>query len=475
MSKTVYINKSVLKTSATLSAYGNSGKNTLKTNNSTGTNYVNRSMSCLAYPCTETTYTDKPIVFSNANTSRGTNITDIGIIMTVNQTYNGIDFKNSAFYKYRDKFALTFSFVGNYKTIYNSKVYTYTNTVAEVTIPATEFVIGEEAYQITSTDLFGKLVGEKHSSSIYGAPNNDIWYFLESISLDPDDVAILANETGGITTAQAAEIFVDLVHYFSDPKLRYTQSKPNVANTSAWQKEFSLPETSKAGSKLFLKEVNFDYPRQFPVYTIEPTDSEDEYRVMYQAPISSRSYSNVRSLNFSYYSPDSPARIISDFTDTLDSSSSEEFNTVYPYWVAGYREVFTVNTKLPYRDYVHQSFYNSCMFEFTLSNGTITSTSLWDFAKKGITLPAGITFVKLSGLYLPNIEGFVLNNYFLEDSSLVNNLEPRHFYSALSAFSKINLDLNIGYQSASAGIYIDTTKVRKLYIDEAEIESFIAD
>ena len=174
MSKTVYINKSVLKTSATLSAYGNSGKNTLKTNNSTGINYVNRSMSCLAYPCTETTYTDKPIVFSNASTSRGTNITDIGIIMTVNQTYNGIDFKNSAFYKYRDKFALTFSFVGNYKTIYNSKVYTYTNTVVEVTIPATEFVIGEEAYQITSANLFGKLAGEKHSSSIYGAPNNDI-------------------------------------------------------------------------------------------------------------------------------------------------------------------------------------------------------------------------------------------------------------------------------------------------------------
>ena len=73
------------------------------------------------------------------------------------------------------------------------------------------------------------------------------------------------------------------------------------------------------------------------------------------------------------------------------------------------------------------------------------------------------------------LEGFILNNYIVEDTSLVNNLEPRHFYEALSAFSKINLMIDIGYQSANTGIYIDTTKVRKLYIDETEVESFIAD
>ena len=64
---------------------------------------------------------------------------------------------------------------------------------------------------------------------------------------------------------------------------------------------------------------------------------------------------------------------------------------------------------------------------------------------------------------------------FVNNSQLVNNLEPQHFYSAISAFSRVNVDLNIGYQSASEGIFIDTTKIRKLYIDEAEVESFIAD
>jgi hypothetical protein len=36
------------------------------------------------------------------------------------------------------------------------------------------------------------------------------------------------------------------------------------------------------------------------------------------------------------------------------------------------------------------------------------------------------------------------------------------------------MSINIGYQSASEGIYIDTSKVRKLYIDEKEVESFLA-
>jgi hypothetical protein len=75
---------------------------------------------------------------------------------------------------------------------------------------------------------------------------------------------------------------------------------------------------------------------------------------------------------------------------------------------------------------------------------------------------------------LPNIEGFVLNYFFKNNSSLINNLEIQHFYDALSAFSKINMSINIGYQSASEGIYIDTSKVRKLYIDEKEVESFLA-
>ena len=478
MSKTVYINKSVLKTSAALSAFGNSGKNILNDAPTTGTNYINRSQSCLAFPCAETTYTDKPITFSNTNTTRGTNVTDIRILMTIKASYNGVNFTDSAFYRNRDRFSLVFYFISSYKTLYNGKAYTYSDSTSpkiQVTIPANLFTVGEKSYQVTSPALFGKLEGEKHSSKIYGAPNNDIWYILESLTLDPTTIAIESNEANAISAEESVNLFNDIHFYCSTPKLQYTQSKPNWSSTNMWQKEFNLPEKTSIGAKLFLKEINFNYPRQLPLYTLEPEGNEYEYRFMYQAPISSRAYSVERNLNFSYYTNTSPARVLSDFTDTLESSSSEEFNTVYPYWVAGYREVFTINTKLPYRDYVHKSFYDSCIFEFTLSNNSVMTISLWNLFKSGLTLPAGITSVKLSGLYLPNIEGFVLNNYFVEDSTLINNLEPRHFYSALSAFSKINLDLNIGYQSAKAGIYIDTLKVRKLYIDEAEVESFIAD
>jgi hypothetical protein len=136
--------------------------------------------------------------------------------------------------------------------------------------------------------------------------------------------------------------------------------------------------------------------------------------------------------------------------------------------------VFTDDTKYPYKYYVHQSFYDSCIFEFTLPDNRQLSISLYDLFKDGLTVPAGVTSLKLSAVLLPNIEGFVLNYFFKNNSSLINNLETQHFYDALSAFSKINLELNIGYQSASEGIYIDTSKVRKLYIDEKEIESFIA-
>jgi hypothetical protein len=89
-------------------------------------------------------------------------------------------------------------------------------------------------------------------------------------------------------------------------------------------------------------------------------------------------------------------------------------------------------------------------------------------------LPAGINSVRLSAVLLPTIEGIVVNYFFKNDTTLRNNLEPQHFYNALSAFSKIIMTINIGYQSASEGIYIDTSKVRKLYIDEVEVESFIA-
>jgi hypothetical protein len=79
----------------------------------------------------------------------------------------------------------------------------------------------------------------------------------------------------------------------------------------------------------------------------------------------------------------------------------------------------------------------------------------------------------LSAVLIPNIEGFVVNYFFKNNTALKNNLETQHFYTALSAFSKINMDINIGYQSASEGIYIDTSKVRNLYIDEKEVESFV--
>ena len=361
-------------------------------------------------------------------------------------------------------------------TYYNDTLYTYTDQLSpkiKVSIPANQFVVGEKAYPITSSSLFGSLAGEIHSSDISGAPYNDLWYVLESLALDPNTITIEAVSTGAINTTIAAAIFTELRTFFSKPKLQYTQSKPDWAGAGIWQKEINLPESTKTGSKLFLKDITFNYPRQFPIYTHEPKDGY-EYRFMFQAPISSRSYASERELNFSYYSFESPARVISDFTDSLESSSSADYSAVHVYWDAGYREVFTADTELPYKYYVHQSFYDSCIFEFTLPDKSVKSISLLDLFKTGLTLPAGITSIKLSAILLPNIESFVLNYFFKNNTTLINNLEPQHFYDALSAFSKINININIGYQSASEGIYIDTSKVRKLYIDEKEIESFIA-
>ena len=479
MPKEIYINKSVLNTTASISAFGNSGRNYL-TQGDQEADYNNYSESCLAYPCIETVYIDKPIAFSNAITNRGTNITDVSILMTTYTSANGIDFTNSTFYKNRDKFSLVFQFISNYKTYYkdnkDDNLYTYTDQASpkiKVAIPANQFEVGEKSYQITSSSLFGKLVGELHSSNISGAPNSDIWYILESLSLDPNTISIEAISSGAIDTTIASKIFVELRSFFSKPKLQYTQSKPDWAGSGAWQKAISLPETTKNGSKLFLKDITFNYPRQFPIYTREPKD-DYEYRFMFQAPIASRSYASERELNFSYYSYESPAKILSDFTDTLESSSSADYSAVYISWNAGYREVFTDDTKLPYKHYVHQSFYDSCIFEFTLPDKSIKSISLYDLFKKGLSLPAGINSITLSAVLLPNIEGFVLNYFFKNNTALINNLEPQHFYDALSAFSKIIMNINIGYQSATEGIYIDTSKIRKLYIDEKEVEYFVA-
>lgn len=478
MPKEIYINKSVLKSSIALSAFGNSGKNYFSEVDTENVSYTNSSMSCTAFPCVETIYTDKPITFSNADSVRGTNVTDVSILLTVKSSANGKLFTDSAFYKNRDKFSLLFSLVSSFKTSYNGTLYTYSDSNSpktNVTIPANILVTGTDiAYSINSTSIFGKLIGEMHSSNVYGAPNNDIWYILESLSLDPSRIAIEAKSAGTIDTALAAEILVDIRNYISSPKLQYTQSRPDWSGAGIWQKEFNLPETTQAGSKLFLKDMIFTYPKQLPVYTHKPA-SGYEYRFLYQAPISSRSVPATRELDFSYYSPNSPARVFSDFTDTLESSSGDDYTAVYVYWNNGFREVFTEDSGLPYRSYVHQAFYDSCILEFTFPDKTTKSISMWDFFKYGLSLPAGINAVKLSALMLPNIEGFVLNNYFINNSQLVNNLEPQHFYSAISAFSRVNVDLNIGYQSASEGIFIDTTKIRKLYIDEAEVESFIAD
>ena len=98
MPKEIYINKSVLNTTASISAFGNSGRNYL-TQSDQEADYNNYSESCLAYPCIETIYIDKPITFSNAITNRGTNIIDVSILMTTYASANGIDFTNSTFYK----------------------------------------------------------------------------------------------------------------------------------------------------------------------------------------------------------------------------------------------------------------------------------------------------------------------------------------------------------------------------------------
>ena len=104
MPKEIYINKSVLNTTASISAFGNSGRNYL-TQSDQEADYNNYSESCLTYPCIETVYIDKPITFSNAITNRGTNIIDVSILMTTYASANGIDFTNSTFYKNRDKFS----------------------------------------------------------------------------------------------------------------------------------------------------------------------------------------------------------------------------------------------------------------------------------------------------------------------------------------------------------------------------------
>jgi hypothetical protein len=478
MPKEVYINKSVLKSNIALSAFGNSGKNYSGAVQSGTVDYVNNSSSCLAFPCVETVYINKPITFSNADSVRGTNITDVSILLTTSTSVDGKLFTESTFYKNRDKFSLVFYFISSFKASYNNTLYTYSDSNSpkvQVTIPANTIITGTDVtYKINSTSLFGKLIGEMHSANIYNAPDKDIWYILESLSLNPNTISIEAKTEGALNTALAAEILADIKRYISAPKLQYTQSRPDWSGAGQWKKEFSLPESTKAGARLFLKDIVFTYPKQFPVYTHKPAEGY-EYRFLYQAPIASRSVPATRELDFSYYSPASPARILSDFTDTLDSSSDDDFSAVYVYWSAGYREVLTADSKLSYRDYVHQAFYDSCIFEFTLSDNSVKTISLLELFKYGLELPAGITSVKLSALLLPNTEGFVLNNYFVNNSQLINNLEPQHFYSAISAFSRVNVDLNIGYQSASEGIFIDTTKIRKLYIDEAEVESFIAD
>jgi hypothetical protein len=138
----------------------------------------------------------------------------------------------------------------------------------------------------------------------------------------------------------------------------------------------------------------------------------------------SRSCANERELNFSYQSKNSPARVLSDFTDGLESSSSSEYSAVKAYWEPGYREVLTNDTLYPYKYYVHQSFYDACIFEFTLPNGRQISISLYDLFKNGVNIPAGFNSMKLSSILIPNIEGFILNYYFKNNSSLKNNLEP---------------------------------------------------
>jgi hypothetical protein len=176
MPKEIYINKSVLKTTASISAFGNSGRNYLIQSDQ-GADYNNYSESCPAYPCVETVYIDKPITFSNALTNRGTNITDISIIMNTSSSVSGKSFTESTFYKNRDKFSLVFQFIRNYKTFYSGSFYTYTDQLSpkiKVSIPANQFIVGEKAYSITSSSLFGKLEGELHSSNISGAPNSDI-------------------------------------------------------------------------------------------------------------------------------------------------------------------------------------------------------------------------------------------------------------------------------------------------------------
>jgi hypothetical protein len=176
MPKEIYINKSVLKTAASISAFGNSGRNYLLQSDQDA-DYNNYSESCLAYHCINTVFVDKPITFSNAIANRGTNITDISILMTTNASVSGKSFTESTFYKNRDKFSLVFQFISNYKTYYNDNLYTYTDQLSpkiKVSIPANQFVVGEKAYQITSSNLFGKLEGELHSSKVSNAPNNDI-------------------------------------------------------------------------------------------------------------------------------------------------------------------------------------------------------------------------------------------------------------------------------------------------------------
>lgn len=379
-----------------------------------------------------------------------------------NVPFTKAELEATTFYKnYRNKVILTFYLVADY-----DKENSIHNVTFPVAFPASAVVPGDNEILIQApiANIARDIDGIAYPLSRLEYPLNDT-------------IAITEVEGYTITNADAVECF-RTTGRFVVLGLVGSIHKPS-SNTSLFSA--TLPEGNLPG-KIFIKRFSArELPQQHCFYPYGGKNDRKPITVFTEAASQSY-YREVETTYDIYECTNNSFRNPSKYLDMLSidnsevNSSFEGSTMVIPEFNSDNNELEFFSTTMQWFNLEKVAWFDCAMFRFVFPNRTTPWYPLSHLLLKGIPTQTGDTTVSVE-VALPDLCTLVDNSMTLDTLNLDSYTGSFYPYVPLQIY------LELGYQSCyptkifatESGLYLDTTKLRRFFIDTKEVEYFVTD
>lgn len=378
-----------------------------------------------------------------------------------NVPFTKAELEATDFYKkYRNKVMLTFYLIEQYDTENSIHMVTI-----PVTFPASAVVAGDN--EIFIQEPIANIAKDVNGVSY---PLSRLEYPIE------DTIAITPAEGYTLTTAEAVECF-RTTGRFVVLGLVGNIHKPS-SNTSLFSA--TLPEGNLPG-KIFIKRFRArELPQQHCFYPYRGKNDKKPITVFTEA--ASPSYYRETETTYDIYECTKDSfRNPSKYLDMLSIDNSEVNSSfegsmmVIPEFNSDSNELEFFSTTMQWINIEKVAWFDCAMFRFIFPNRTTAWYPLSHLLLEGIPTETGDTTVSVE-IALPDLCTLV------DDSMTLDTLKLESYTGSFYPYAPLQIYLELGYQSCyptkesnESGLYLDTTKLRRFFIDNKELEYFVVD